>query len=196
MAKRKPADDNKVIAINDRGQKVRERDARLLCEAMVKESPSAEARAYVDAKLAAEADWWRRDGEQMEDAFRLAFSGGFPNGYLRKASVKHGAELLKQELGYEEASAAERVLIDHAVLCHVRLGMVERLYSERTSGSYRIDHAEHYERRLTMAQRRFTRAITTLARVRALLARAETARAHASKARLGGSLAVLKQMRG
>ncbi|MDQ3804332.1 MAG: hypothetical protein M3416_10930 [Acidobacteriota bacterium] len=147
---------------------MRERDARLLCEAMAKDFPSAEARAYVDAKLAAEADWWRRDGDQTEDAFRLAFGGGYPNGYLRKASVKHGAELLKQDLGYAEASAAERVLIEHAVLCHVRLGMVERLYSERTSGSYRIDFAEHYERRLTEAQKRFNRACEALAKVRKL----------------------------
>lgn len=59
-----------------------------------------------------------------------------------------------------------------------------------------MDVAEHYEKRLTLAQRRFMRAVETLARVRALLARAEQAKAAASRARTAGSLAVLKQMTG
>jgi hypothetical protein len=131
----------------------------------------------------------------MREAFDKAFKG-FWLGYYTKASVRQAAELLKRELGYEEADVAERVLIDHAVLCHVRLGMIEHLYSRHTSGAYRVDMAEHFERRLTMAQRRFTRAVTTLARVRALLARAEQAREQARRAGMGHSLAVLKQMTG
>ena len=86
------------------------------------------------------------------------------------------------------------MLIDHAVLCHVRLGMMEHLYSRNTLG--RMDVAEHYERRLTLAQHRFTRAVTALARVRGLLARADAAREAARKASLRGSLSVLKQMAG
>lgn len=189
MAKRKP----EVVSLENARRAGREREAELLCEALAKDEPSAEARAYVDARLVADPEEWRVSGDLMKEAFDAAFKG-FWLGYVTKASVRHGAELLKQELGYGEAPAAERVLIDHAVLCHVRLGMVEHLYSRNTLN--RMDIAEHWERRLTMAQRRFTRAVTTLARVRALLARAEQAREQARKASMGRSLAVLKQMAG
>jgi hypothetical protein len=184
-----------VVGIADARRAEAERNARLFCEAGAKDEPSAEARAYVDEMLASDAEGWREHGDLMREAFDKAFKG-FWLGYYTKASVRQAAELLKRELGYEDAPAAERVLIDHAVLCHVRLGMVEHLYSRHTSGAYRVDMAEHFERRLTMAQRRFTRAMTTLARVRALLARAEVARAQASKANVGRSLSILKQMAG
>jgi hypothetical protein len=138
-------------------------------------------------------DEWRKGGDLQAEAFDRAFQG-FRLGYYTKASVRKGAELLRQEMGYEEATPTERMMIEHAVLCHVRLGMMEHLYSRHVSG--RMDVAEHYEKRLTLAQRRFTRAVETLARVRALLARAEAAKEAAGKARLGKSLAVLKQMTG
>jgi hypothetical protein len=182
-----------VVSIAGKREQETMAKARLHAEAAFKDEPSAEAKAYVDGLLAANPEEWREHGELMREAFDKAFKG-FWLGYVTKASVRHGAELLKQELGYGEAPAAERVLIDHAVLCHVRLGMVEHLYSRNTSN--RMDVAEHWERRLTMAQRRFTRAVMTLARVRALLARAEQAREQARKASMGRSLAVLKQMAG
>lgn len=167
--------------------------AKLHAEACAKSEPSAEARAYVDSMLDRSPDEWRRHGELMREAMERGFKD-FWLGYVTKAAVMRGAELLKAELGFEDASPAERVLIEHAVLCHVRLGMTEHLYSRNSFG--RMDVAEHWERRLTLAQRRFTRAVTALARVRGLLARADAARESARKARLGSSLSVLKQMTG
>ncbi len=179
MAKRRQIERGAVVDIKDRRQQETEAKAKLFAEACARDEPSAEARAYVDDMLASDAEGWREHGDLTRAAFDLAFKN-FWLGYYTKASVRQAAELLKRELGFEEASPAERVLIDHAVLCHVRLGMVEHLYSRNTSN--RMDIAEHWERRLTMAQRRFTRAVTTLARVRALLARAEVAREQARRA--------------
>jgi hypothetical protein len=86
--------------------------------------------------------------------------------YRTKKGVMVAAEALKAELGFAEASPVERLMIDHAVMCHVRLGMVEHLYSRQTSA--RADVIEHWERRLTLAQKRFNRAGESLARVRRL----------------------------
>lgn len=183
----------KVVNLEEQKQAARLREAELFAEACAKDNPSAEARAYMDGLLEREPDEWRKGGDLQAEAFDRAFQG-FWLGYYTKASVRKGAELLKREMGYEEASPTERVLIEHAVLCHVRLGMMEHLYSRHVSG--RMDVTEHYEKRLTLAQRRFMRAVETLARVRALLARAEQAKAAASRARTAGSLAVLKQMMG
>ena len=193
MNRKRPA---KVVDLKAGKESAELQKATLYAEACARDEPSAEARAYADSILDRSPDEWRKHGELMREAMERGFKG-FWLGYVTKASALRGAELLKQDLGFEDASPAERVLIDHAVLCHVRLGMMEHLYSRQSSqASYRMDVAEHYERRLTLAQRRFTRAVTALARVRSLLARAEIARAAASRASLRGSLSVLKQMTG
>lgn len=182
---------NKVVSIEAKRHEELEECARLLAEACAKSDPSAEARAYVDADLDADPEAWRRHGDLAREAMDLAFRD-FWLGYYTKESVRRGAELLKEELGHADAPASERILIEHAVLCHVRLGMVEHLYSRQTSGSYSIAQGEHWERRLTLAQRRFTRAVTTLERVRVLVARAEAARAQAGRARLAKVQSLLK----
>jgi hypothetical protein len=166
----------KVISIEERGKAETLKLAELIAEACAKSDPSPECRAFVDGDLASTPDEWRRHGDLAREAMETALKDGFL-GYYTKASVIIGAEQLKQELGFDDAPASIRILISHAVLCHVRLAIVEWFYS-RSSGA-RMDVIEHWERRLTLAQRRFTRAVTTLARTRALLARAETAQAQA-----------------
>ena len=82
----------------------------------------------------------------------------------------------------------------HAVLCHVRLGMTELLYSRNVSRQ--MDIADHRERRLTLAQGRFTRAMSALSRLRLLLARVDSAREASAQARSARNLATLKQLAG
>jgi hypothetical protein len=188
-----PKRTEKVVNLDGQKQAARLREAELFAEACAKDDPSAEARAYVDGMLERKPDQWRSHGDLTAEALDRAFRG-FWLGYYTKASVRKGAEVLRREMGCDEASSAERILIEHAVMCHVRLGMIEHLYSRHVSG--RMDVAEHYEKRLTLAQRRFTRAVETLARVRALLARAESAKEATARARGGRVLSVLKQMTG
>ena len=185
----------KVVSLAEREKEKTLRQAAAFAAGMVREDPTPEVRAAVDAEFDADPEMRRRFGDLHGDALDLAFKD-FYLGYVTKEAVRRGAEELRRELGFEEATPAERVMIEHAVLCHVRLGMVEHLYSRNTSGSYNIKQAEHFEKRLTLAQKRFTRAVTTLANVRALLARAEAASQAAAKARGTHALAVLKQMSG
>lgn len=163
-----------VVALNPAKRK--EKEMELFAEVMAKDDPSDEARAWYQKQLGSDPNEWRNLGDLMQEATDYALKK-FWLGYATKESVKHGAELLKAELGFENASPLERLLIEQAVLCHIRLGMVEHLYSRQLSGSYRLDIGAHWEMRLTLAQRRYMKAITTLARVRALLARAELAEA-------------------
>ena len=94
---------------------------------MAKGDPSPEARALIDSWLEREPESWRTGGDLHAEAFEQALKG-FWLGHYMKASVRRGAELPKAELGHAEASPAGRVLIEHAVVCHLRLGMVEHLY--------------------------------------------------------------------
>src|ERR1700742_5298917 len=87
---------------------------------------------------------WREYGDLHGDAMKVAFEG-FYFGYTTKEGVRRAAEALKEELGIADASPVERIMIEHAVLCHVRLGAVEHLYSRSMMGkSYRMDVAEHW----------------------------------------------------
>ncbi|HJQ32942.1 MAG TPA: hypothetical protein VJ866_12220 [Pyrinomonadaceae bacterium] len=182
----------KVVSLEAQKQAAQLREAEKMAEAMAKDNPSREAREWVDNKFETDPSW-RKYGDLTAEALERGLKD-FWLGYVTKKGVMIAAEDLKAELSYEDASAAERMMIDHAVMCYTRLGMIELLYSRNTSG--RMDVAEHWEKRLTLAQKRYTRAVLTLARVRALLARAEQAKAAASRARTAGSLAVLKQMTG
>lgn len=182
----------KVVSLEDQKQAARLREAEFMAEAMAKDAPSAEARAWVDAKFETDPSW-REYGELTAEALELGLKK-FWLGYVTKKGVVMAAEALKAELGHAEASPVERMMIDHAVMCHVRLGMIEHLYSRQASN--RTDVIEHWERRLTLAQKRFTRAVTALARVRGLLARAEVVKDAAARARSGRGLALLKQATG
>lgn len=189
MPKKKADADNNVVALKPADKK--KQVMKYYAEVMTKDEPSAEAQAWYQQELASDPEAWRRLGELMREATDYALKK-FWLGYATKESVKRGAELLKAELGYEAATPLERLLIEQIVLCHVRLGMIEHLYSRQLSGSYKLEVGAHWEMRLTLAQRRFLKATTALARVRGLLARAELAEAHTAAKRRNAALSSAK----
>lgn len=91
----------------------------------------------------------------------------------------------RSEMSVEQGQA-ERMLIDHVVVCDVRLSVVELLHASALSGSHSLAVGDYWERRLTLTQRRFERAMVTLAKTQASLARAEAARS-GSKPRAVGT---------
>jgi hypothetical protein len=85
-----------------------------------------------------------------------------------KECWKHRLQVLKKELGSEEAPMLEQLLIQHAALCWIKLNLVELSYSNTMKQSITLTLGMYWEKRLTAAQKRFTRACETLARVRKL----------------------------
>jgi hypothetical protein len=85
-----------------------------------------------------------------------------------KECWKHRLSSLRQELGYNEAPALEKLLIQHAALSWLKVSLVELSYSHTMKQSISLPLAMYWEKKLTAAQRRFTRACETLARVRRL----------------------------
>lgn len=77
---------------------------------------------------------------------------------------------LRAELGYNEATPLERLLIDHVVTCWLRQQDTELRYTRMmTNGDTTLAQGDYWERRLSGAQRRYLRAVETLAKVRRLL---------------------------
>jgi hypothetical protein len=83
-----------------------------------------------------------------------------------KECWKHRLQVLKKELGSDEASVLEQLLIQQAALCWLKLNLVELSYSGTMKQSITLTLGVYWEKRLTAAQRRFTRACETLTRVR------------------------------
>jgi hypothetical protein len=75
---------------------------------------------------------------------------------------------MRQDLGYAESSALERLLIQQVTLCWLNLNLTEYRLTNVMKQSISLACGLYWEKRLTAAQRRFTRACETLSRVRKL----------------------------
>ena len=87
-------------------------------------------------------------------------------------AVKKQAEQMAKELGVEQASQLERLLIDQVVIAWLRWQSVEWTYQRNFDQSISLTKGLYLEKRLSAAHRRYLQAIESLARVRRLLARA------------------------
>lgn len=85
-----------------------------------------------------------------------------------KECWKHRLQVLKKDLGYDEAPLLEKLLIQQAALCWLKLNLVELSYSGTMAQSITLTLGMYWEKRLSAAQKRFTRACETLVRVRKL----------------------------
>lgn len=86
---------------------------------------------------------------------------------IREVWAEHARDLRK-DLGHETAPPIERILIEHACACWLRLAVMELRYSCVVAANNTLAQIEHTERRLSEAQKRFNRACESLARVRKL----------------------------
>ena len=85
------------------------------------------------------------------------------------AVVEH-ANQVKQQLGYDTSNALEKAMIDHALVCWLRLAEAETRYEAlQSENNVTITRQEHWEKRLAMAQHRYLKAVESLAKVRRLL---------------------------
>ncbi len=89
---------------------------------------------------------------------------------ILRASWRLRMAQMRLDLGYDESPEMEQLLITHAVLCWLRLNMVETFAAQIMNKSVSLKLADFYERQLARAQRRFTHALESLARVRAMTA--------------------------
>ena len=81
-------------------------------------------------------------------------------------SLKTGYRQLQVELGSENTSRVECLLIEQVVLAWMRLYIVEFKFNSTMNLLDSPKSCEYWEKRLNAAQRRFLRACTTLARIR------------------------------
>jgi hypothetical protein len=74
---------------------------------------------------------------------------------------------MRKALGFDTCPAIERPLIQHVVLCWLRLHICELYYERHTKGAT-LTVATFWENTLSANQRRYLRSVETLARIRKL----------------------------
>jgi len=110
---------------------------------------------------------WRVTGNLARNAAtNLVYTTDAPESM--KLSLRHGFAALQAELGADEASPLEQLLIEQVALSWLRLNLVEYFYTDIVNGDSTYTSRNYWERRLNAAQRRFLRACETLARIRKL----------------------------
>jgi len=88
---------------------------------------------------------------------------------LVREALSVTVESMRDALGYQEAPALERGLIERVVTCWLRVEQAERGYTGLLNQTeVVIAHADWWERRMTAAHGRYLRAVESLARVRRL----------------------------
>lgn len=154
---------------NDKALQRKAGDIRALLEATNKEKPAAADVDALRAALVQDPAIWVVAGDLQQAAYADALRALEATPAVRE-SVRAGRLALRRELGYETATALERLLIDHAVLCWLRQQLCEYHYTAARLNSGRtLQQARYDEDRMTATQRRYLRALEALARVRRLL---------------------------
>lgn len=76
---------------------------------------------------------------------------------------------MREGLGYDGASMLEQMLIEHIIVCWLRLHDAELRFEGLRREGMTTEQGLYWERKLSANQRRFLRSVETLARVRRLL---------------------------
>ncbi len=137
-----------------------------------------------------EKNLWRQvDGVCTAAERSLLGSESLPAG-VRECWRRRMAAL-RDELGHKDAPQMEKLLIEHAVVCWLRLNLIEMFNAQVLNQNITFQKAMFWEKRLVTAQQRFTRAVETLAKVRMMTAATRLIESRTEAKRVG-SLRLMK----
>lgn len=157
-----------ALGIKGESERIRKRFAELCSKTNGEKSGQADVKALAallgDHKS---LELWRgvAGAAQLAEITVIENANAVP---ALKECWKHRLQALKNELGYDNAPMLERLLIQQAALCWLKLNLIELNYSSVMKQSITLTLGMYWEKRLTAAQKRLTRACETLARVRKL----------------------------
>jgi hypothetical protein len=129
------------------------------------DNPAEEEVTALREYLSRHPSLWKHIGNLAENAARNLINSVQGTPALKEA-LKVGYEQMRLDLGWEEATALERLLIEQVVLSWMRLYLVEHHHTAVMKEQLTLQQGQYWEGRLNAAQRRFLRACASLARIR------------------------------
>ena len=140
-------------------------DVATLLMRVDKEKPAEEDVKRFEAMLQ-RSEMWRIAGDIAEKTKKMLIANASGQKYLVSRSLEKGYATLKADLGYHEASALERLLIEQILLSWLRHNYVEYQYQHVQGQPMTHKEALYWERKLSQSQRRFLRACESLSKIR------------------------------
>lgn len=142
-------------------------ELRALVAQVDKKKPAAGDVSALRNFLEAHPGVWRITGDLAEQA-NLIMIEDMQAPTAMKEALKVGLSAMAAELTQPGDGELEKLIIRQIVGCWLRLSYVEYVYNRNTVAGVNIRQGDHWERRLSSAQRRYLRAVESLARVRRL----------------------------
>jgi len=141
------------------------REAEAVLNRCNTENPSPEDIAALRKYLRTMPELWKQYGDLASLMTSTAIEAMNAPAGLRE-SVYAGRRAMRRELGYQKSPLLEQMLIDHLILCWLRLQVAEHKYTDFIKRGGAFIEAGYWEKHLSATQRRYLRAVETLARIR------------------------------
>lgn len=162
----KKAEMNKEVTINSAA------DLMALVARIDKGNPKPEDLKLLRQEMDDKPEVFRSIGNIQRNVFSEIFREVIISAFQRECAERY-IEEMKIELGYQNSTFVERMLIDEIVMRWLRLQNMEIYHKNATSISHNTEQGMYVEKRLDMAQKRFLRSINTLAKVRKMIAQTQ-----------------------
>ncbi len=133
-----------------------------------KEKPKAEDVAALRRFFDNDPELWQATGNMAKRTLDHLCRTYYQRSAYVQECVQRRVEQMREQLGFAEASALERLLIEQILVCYVNLYVLEINSAGKLCESHTTETGLYWDRRLTGVQRRFRRACETLARIRKL----------------------------
>jgi hypothetical protein len=112
-------------------------------------------------------------GERLGDMARRARSAWIavaaPNDLVAAEGIRHRVKALRDELGEEDSSPLEWMLVERVILCWIQVHHAEEQYAALLPDNHPVRRGDHFQKRIDGAHYRFLAAVRTLAMVRKLV---------------------------
>ncbi len=173
------------------------RDFKEIFSATNKKNPKEEDLNALREMMREDASIWQTYGDWAKQTELVLLNEYFQSSGLILETVEKKLANLRDELGWQDATEIEKLLIRQVCLTWLRLYFVERQHHQNTFQSHSLTSGIYWDKRLSMAQKRHLKAIESLAKVRKMTAQTakfETAATKAKSAQTLNSIKILEAM--
>jgi hypothetical protein len=143
-------------------------DELALLRANNKSQPSKEEKEALCKHLDANPELWQKIGDFAGRIQDRIIGDSASDSFLAQESYRRRLAKMRDALGWQTVTEAERILIEQVCLNWIRLNFMEAVHREKLQKSHSVRDGIYFEKMLDGAQKRFTRACEALAKVKKL----------------------------
>jgi hypothetical protein len=156
-----------IVVSDDEAKTAGGKELRALLVAVNKDKPKSEDIAKLNKLISELPNLVAVIGDLTSQAELKILENAFSKDKAYILILSKSLKQMRHDMGYEQASVIEKSLIEHIVLCWLRLQTTEMRY-EQAIKSAGLTEGAYWEAKLSSNQKRYLRSVETLARIRKL----------------------------